>query len=47
LQFGTFGIWVQLGCNRFGGFPRGQQMHLKNGRNQSGLGVSLRIRCRL
>jgi hypothetical protein len=44
LQIGTFGIWVQLGCNRFGGFPCGQQMHRKNGRNQSRLGVSLRIR---
>jgi hypothetical protein len=33
LQIGTFGIWVQLGCNRFAGFPCGQQMHRKNGCN--------------
>src|SRR5437660_5189715 len=34
LQLGTFGIWVQLGCNRFSGFPCGQQMHRKNSLDQ-------------
>src|SRR6266404_6525013 len=47
LQVGTFGIWVQLGRTRFGGFPCGQQMHRKNSLDQSRLGVLLRLRCRL
>src|SRR5262245_7219099 len=38
LQLGTFGIWVQLGCNRFSGFPCGHQMHRNNCLNQSRLG---------
>ncbi len=46
LQIGTFGIWVQLCCNRFGGFFR-QQMPRKNRFHQSRLSVPLGIRRRL